>query len=178
AELLQSLCRRHLDQNPDNHHLNTLIYSTHTRLQSGDGDCTVQLLLHLQVHHHRRHGRWEVLFAAPVHRKEIHGRLPAHHRRGVRHQNHRGERAEDQASDLGHGGAGALQSRHAQLLQRSRGSANGLRHHQEKHIQSPQQLADRRQEPHQPQHCYYTHRKQSRSGSPARRDVRGGQAVR
>jgi len=33
AKPLQSLCRRHLDQNPDNHHLNTLIYSKHTRLQ-------------------------------------------------------------------------------------------------------------------------------------------------
>ncbi len=59
-----------------------------------------------------------------------HGRLSAHHRRGVRHQDHRGQRSEDQAADLGHGGSGALQSRHAQLLQRSGGSADGVRHHQ------------------------------------------------
>ncbi len=111
-----------------------------------------------------------------------HGRLSAHHRRGVRHQDHRGQRSEDQAADLGHGGSGALQSRHAQLLQRSGGSADGVRHHQvrqasrrlseavmmetdvcvcvcvcvcvvqEEHIQPPQQLADRRQEPDQPQY--------------------------
>lgn len=105
-----------------------------------------------------------------------HGRLPPHDRRGVRDEDNRGERPEDQAADLGHGGSRAFQGRHPLLLPRGCRSAHGLRHHevraascvcvslcsppltsdlvaQEKHVQPPQQLADRRQKPHQPKYC-------------------------
>ena len=36
------------------------------------------------------------------------GRLSSHHRGGVRDEDHRGLRAEDQAADLGHGRAGEV----------------------------------------------------------------------
>ena len=46
-----------------------------------------------------------------VHRKEVHGRLPAHHWGGVWHPDHRVRRPEDQAPDLGHRRPGAVPSR-------------------------------------------------------------------
>lgn len=59
-----------------------------------------------------------------------HGGLPSHDRGGVRHTDNRGERAEGEAADLGHGGSGAIPRSHAQLLQRSRRRSHGVRHHQ------------------------------------------------
>ena len=73
------------------------------------------------------------------------GRLSSHHRSGVRDQDHRGLGAEDQAADLGHSRTGEVrsegreerhdesslqvQSRHQELLQRSRwSSARALLH--------------------------------------------------
>lgn len=59
-----------------------------------------------------------------------HGRLPSYYWRGVWYKDNRGERAEDQAADLGHSRARALQGRHPLLLPRGCRGAYGLRHHQ------------------------------------------------
>ncbi|KAK2819180.1 hypothetical protein Q5P01_024741 [Channa striata] len=56
---------------------------------SHNGHCTVQLLLHLQIHNYRGHGGREVMFASPVHRKEIHGRLPSYNWCGVWYEDNR-----------------------------------------------------------------------------------------
>ncbi|MEQ2253973.1 hypothetical protein ILYODFUR_038119, partial [Ilyodon furcidens] len=39
-------------------------------LKSHDDSRSLQLLLHLQIHHNRRYGRREVVFAASVHREK------------------------------------------------------------------------------------------------------------
>lgn len=48
----------------------------------------------------------------------------------VWHTDNRGERAEGEASDLGHGRAGEIPCGHTQLLQRSRRGPHGVWHHQ------------------------------------------------
>lgn len=59
-----------------------------------------------------------------------HGGLPPHNWCGVWNKDYWGERAEDQAADLGHSRAGALQSCDAQLLSGRCRSTHGVWHHQ------------------------------------------------
>lgn len=59
-----------------------------------------------------------------------HGQLSSHHWRGVRHTHHWGGRQKDQATDLGHGGSGAIQGSDTLLLPWSSWCADGLRYYQ------------------------------------------------
>lgn len=94
-------------------------------LVPGEGD-TVEQWFAMHIVQKPKHER-DFSAASPL---CSHGRLPPYDRRGVRYEDNRGERPEDQAADLGHGRTGALQGRDPLLLPRRRGGADGVRHHQ------------------------------------------------
>lgn len=71
------------------------------------------------------------------------GRFVAHHRRGVREQDHRGRREEDQAPDLGHCGPGQVPLRDPQLLPRRCRGPPCLRHHKQRLLQPHRDVAQR-----------------------------------
>lgn len=124
-----------------------------------------------------------------------HGQLSSHHWRGVRHTHHWGGRQKDQATDLGHGGSGAIQGSDTLLLPWSSWCADGLRYYQavseasyylrncfttwpfQLHLQSPEQLAYRHSQSHQSQHCDLSHWQQIGSGEHSGGYLRGGQGV-
>ena len=82
---------------------------------------TKQLQLPLQVHHHRRHGRRQVVPAAPVHRQALPARPRPDDRRGVWRAHGPDRRQGRQAADLGHGRPGVVQVDHEVLLPRRGG---------------------------------------------------------
>lgn len=73
--------------------------------------------LSLQVVVDWRLGRGEVVLAPQVRGKHVHAGLHLDHRGGFQDQNHRARRQGDQAPDLGHGRAGAVQNHHVVVLQ-------------------------------------------------------------